>query len=482
MNMRLSRGFWLLLVLAPVARAGPLTASEDKNLLTVRRGERTVLVYQTTPNKFKAYVKELYTPAGVQVLLDSPHDHIHHHALMYAVKAEMTDFWSEGIANVSGTQRPRKGATRCTIAKDGGQATVEQTLDWVSAAGEVVLGEHRNVVVHGGAPGVTLLTWQTRLSAARARLWGAHYNGLGMRFVRSMDKSGTFFNPTGKAGPIVRGDEHNLLAPWCAYTAAADGKPVTVAMFGHPKNFRGQTMWFTMTGPFSYLAATLDLHHRRHVLRADRPIDVVYGVAVWDGRIDAAAVEKVYRQWLTATPVPVPKNADDWSATHVNVARPKFGTKAIASSQFGPDYGPRKAIDGKWAARPTDKWNSAANVTPHFVRLDLGQVRTIDRVRIYHEGIMPDGDKPTTSDFRVQHSQRQWGPWVDLVKPVRGNRAGITEHVFKPTRTRYVRLLIETGEQNEGNAYGRIFELEVYSPKQTVDAPAASTQPKEPTS
>jgi alpha-mannosidase len=203
-------------------------------------------------------------------------------------------------------------------------------------------------------------------------------------------------------------------------------------------------------------------------------------VAVWDGRVDAAAVEKIYRQWLTAAPVP--KNADDWSATHVNVARPKFGTKAIASSQFGPDYGPEKAIDGKWAARPTDKWNSAANVQPHFLRLDLGQVRTIDRVRIYHEGIMPDGDEPTTADFRVQHSQRQWGPWVDLLKPVRDNRGGITEHVFKPTRTRYVRLLIETGEQNEANTYGRIFELEVYSPKQTVGAPAASTQPKAPTS
>ena len=371
MNTRLPRSVLLLLVVAPVARAGPLICGEAKDLLTVRRGERTVLVYQKTPNKFKAYVKELYTPAGVQVLLDSPHDHIHHHALMYAVKAETTDFWTEGNAKVSGTQRPRKAATRCTIAKDGNQATVEQTLDWVSAAGEVVLTEHRRVAVHGdAAPGATLLTWQTRLSVAkgaRARLWGAHYNGLGMRFVRSMDKGGRFYNPTGKAGVVVRGDEHNLLAPWCAYTAAADGKPVTVAMFAHPKNFRGQTMWFTMTGPFSYLAATLDLHRRRHVLRADRPIDVVYGVAVWDGRIDAAAVEKLYRQWLTTAPAP--KNAADLSATHV----------------------------------------------------------------------------------------------------------------FEPTPTRYVRLLIETGEQNNANAYGRIFEIEVYSPKPTVAAAAASRAQKEPT-
>jgi len=50
----------------------------------------------------------------------------------------------------------------------------------------------------------------------------------------------------------------------------------------------------------------------------------------------------------------------------------------------------------------------------------------------------------------------------------RGIEMGVTEHVFKPVRTRYARLLIETGEQGDRNQYGRIFELEIYSPKSTV--------------
>jgi len=311
--MKIGLNLSLLIVLAcaaalpRAARGEGLTCKKDgkdKNLLTVSRPKRTVLVYQSAPNKFKTYVKELYTPAGVQILLDSPHDHVHHHALMYAIKAEKTDFWTEG-GKQSGTQRPRNGETETSFspAKDGLAATIAQTLDWVSPGGQVVLVEQRSITVHGPAGGATLLTWRTRLSAGkagRARLWGAHYNGLGIRFIRSMDKGGKFFNPTGKAGQVVRGDEHNVAAAWCAYTASAKGKPVTVAMFGHPKNFRGTTTWFTMTGPFSYLAATLNLHRKQHVLTAGEPIDVVYGVAVWDGKQDAAAVQKLYTRWLAA--------------------------------------------------------------------------------------------------------------------------------------------------------------------------------------
>jgi hypothetical protein len=85
-----------------------------------------------------------------------------------------------------------------------------------------------------------------------------------------------------------------------------------------------------------------------------------------------------------------------------------------------------------------------------------------------HEGLLPDGARYTTSDFRLQGSPRPWGPWTDLVDPVRGNTRGITEHVFAPVTVRYIRLLIETGEQGGGNAYGRIFEVQVFSPKEEM--------------
>ena len=47
----------------------------------------------------KPYVKELFTPAGVQVLLDSPADHIHHRGLMFAVAIDGVNFWEESTTS-----------------------------------------------------------------------------------------------------------------------------------------------------------------------------------------------------------------------------------------------------------------------------------------------------------------------------------------------------------------------------------------------
>ncbi len=91
------------------------------------------------------------------------------------------------------------------------------------------------------------------------KLDGHHYYGLGMRFLTSMDSGGRFFNSSKQPGEVVRGSERLVAAKWCAYTAKADGKPVTVAIFDHPSNPRHPNKMFTMTPPFAYLSATLNL-------------------------------------------------------------------------------------------------------------------------------------------------------------------------------------------------------------------------------
>ena len=117
-----------------------------------------------------------------------------------------------------------------------------------------------------------------------------------MRFVKSMDTNGTFINATGKEGEKLR-DTHWLVpAKWCAYQSAVDGKPVTVAMFDHPKNFRPVT-WFTMLKPFSYLSATLKYHEKPFVLKSKDELSLKYGVAVWDGMQSKEVIEKTYQKW-----------------------------------------------------------------------------------------------------------------------------------------------------------------------------------------
>ena len=149
--------------------------------------------------------------------------------------------------------------------------------------------------------GATLVEWQSRLETPPGKntavLTGSHYFGLGMRFVESMD-GGRFFNADDKQGEIVRGDERLTPVKWCAYTAKAGGKPVTVAVFDHPKNLRYPAKMFTMSKPFAYLSATRNEWKEPITIKAGNPLNLRYGVAVWDGEVDKATVEKLYRRWL----------------------------------------------------------------------------------------------------------------------------------------------------------------------------------------
>ena len=52
-------------------------------------------VYKHDQVPFKPYLRELYTPKGVNVLRNAPPDHQHHHALMFAVAADGVNFWEE---------------------------------------------------------------------------------------------------------------------------------------------------------------------------------------------------------------------------------------------------------------------------------------------------------------------------------------------------------------------------------------------------
>jgi len=161
---------------------------------------------------------------------------------------------------------------------------------------------------------------------------------------------------------------------------------------------------------------------------------------------------------------------------HVNVARRDWGySHATASSVYGPGYEADRAIDGRWANREGDKWNSAQGEGPHWLIVDLGHPFIIDAIALRHEGVYAEGDRYNTSDFELQWAASSSGPWTDLPPPVRGNRDNISILRFKPIRSRYVRFITEKGEQN-GNNFGRLFEIEVYSPKDKIDVPLISLE------
>ena len=290
----------------PAVAAGAMQVKTQENTVTISRGERLLLRYRYGDVPYKPYVDRLYSPGGVNVLLDAPHDHLHHHALMYAITADGVNFWEEH--NAPGRQvHLRFNDTKVGSHKDVSCAGFGQQLNWVNPrSGELLLKEQRRIEACEMAnSNVTFLTWESRLEPAKGRqsvtLSGSHYQGLGLRFVRSMDADGEFRNTDGKAGKIYRGDERLVRSRWCAYTAKVDGKEVTVAMFDHPENERHPATWFTMSKPFAYLSATQALHEQPLKVLPDKPLELRYGVALWDGRTETEQIEKLYKSW-TALP------------------------------------------------------------------------------------------------------------------------------------------------------------------------------------
>ncbi|MBN1589522.1 MAG: PmoA family protein [Pirellulales bacterium] len=292
--------------------AGRLRIVEEPTKISVLRGDRPVLEYQMTPAPYKPYVRRLFSPGGTNILRDAPHDHLHHHGLMFALEADGTDFWGEKSGARPGTQHHIKVEKARVSARDDHKAAgFSQRLDWVApgkkdspAKERTILQEHRRIeVLPAETPSEpTMLTWRTTLKTASNEkpvvLTGPHYLGLGMRFVSSMDKNGRMIVPENGEGRTVRGDERITAAAWVAYTASADGKLVTVALFDHPSNPRHPAGLFTMTRPFAYLSATLGLDTKPLSLAPGRSLKMCYGVALWDGRVDHDAIQRQYRVWV----------------------------------------------------------------------------------------------------------------------------------------------------------------------------------------
>ena len=282
---------------------GPVRVTTEANVVSIHEGSSPLLRYAYRSVPYKPCVQQLFTPSGVNVLRDSPADHKHHHALMYAVSVDSLNFWEE--QKQPGRQM-HTGFSDVSVSTQNGvpHGGFTEQLDWVNPkTDELLLNESRTITVSElDDPEATLLSWQSNFAVPTgkdsATLSGSHYFGLGMRFVETMDANLQLRNSSGQPGEIVRGSERLVRARWCTLTAQADDKPVTVAMFCHPDNLRHPTHWFTMTKPFAYLSATMNLHREPVKITSGEPLRLRYAVALWDGSVENSQIDRLYRRWV----------------------------------------------------------------------------------------------------------------------------------------------------------------------------------------
>ncbi|MFM1944101.1 MAG: hypothetical protein RI897_3083 [Verrucomicrobiota bacterium] len=276
----------------------------------VKHEGRVVCRYSYVPGRYKPYVKELAGVDGRNVLRDAPSDHLHHHALMYAIGVNGLNFWEEAAG--AGVQRVVESRAGLPVVRGAGvvEAGFEQVLHWVSpgdafladSSTRALLVERRHLVLRvDEVKGDVILDWESEFEVGTVTnevvLGGANYFGLGMRFLSELDSVAVHFNEAGRLD-LGEGRQHVSQHPWTAVGFEHGGWGATLVLMGDPGNGGGDPFFFSMRTPFAYLCATqrLDVEPRRY--RAGEKFRLRYGVVVMGGVRDVGEVEGCYRGWL----------------------------------------------------------------------------------------------------------------------------------------------------------------------------------------
>jgi methane monooxygenase PmoA-like len=316
--MRISRLLLLctqLLIPAFAMRAASLRVEGDSRPAewTICLGDQKLLVYAFDPLKFKPYVKELYTTKGDNVLRDAPHDHLHHHALMYGIKVNGLNFWEElpGMGVQQPVQSPRPEIVKDSDGRT--QARIAQLIRWVSPqeaflptnAPVALLVERRTLTLSvNEARQEVALHWKSQFEVGpktnEVTLTGANYHGLGMRFLEELDPVAKHLN----AGniPDLSGSKQDVSqGRWGSVSFDAPGKSATIALYGLPKNPGGEAYYFTMKTPFAYLSATQRLDRDALIYRSGEKFELNYLVVLYPGPKSSRELDERGEEWRART-------------------------------------------------------------------------------------------------------------------------------------------------------------------------------------
>ncbi len=130
---------------------------------------------------------------------------------------------------------------------------------------------------------------------------------------------------------------------------------------------------------------------------------------------------------------------------------------AQASSVFGPEWGPTKAIDGVVSLE--SKWVSADVSPPHTLTLDLGAVYSVGGFVLRQPSDAGEASYFNATDFSFQSARSLSGPWFTEARFFTSGDADFAARKFiSPKDLRYVRLHIA----DPGiDSYARVPEFEV---------------------
>jgi hypothetical protein len=166
--------------------------------VSFRLGDTVAGLYRFT-DEFKPHIHPLRTPRGHALTSASPHDHKHHKALMYALRAEDVNFWEEFPTLETEVPGVQKHLGFSDIISRAPRIGFTETLRWAAQDGSLASFEEERTIScrFDVATKAFIWTWQTHLTALRPlhliqSQWShglpdgskVNYHGLGLRFRR----------------------------------------------------------------------------------------------------------------------------------------------------------------------------------------------------------------------------------------------------------------------------------------------------------
>jgi hypothetical protein len=286
-----------------------VTCRDDGQRLNIEIDGRPVLSYHhavaPAPQGIAAvfaksgHIHPLRTPAGRLVSDDFPPDHAHQHGVFFAwvnttFQGRDVDFWNQ--------------------AKRQGSVEHVRTLHAVSGpvfAEFAVVLRHSDLTAPDGPKPVLEETWTVRVYRGKSpflidleseqRAAGDsplivnqyHYGGMGLRGARPWlgQPESDFLTSLGK----TRADGNHTRARWVIAHGTSGGGPASVAVLGHPDNFRApQPVRLHPTKPYFCFAPMVV---GQFEIAPGRPYRSRYRFATHDGPPDAELAERLWHDY-----------------------------------------------------------------------------------------------------------------------------------------------------------------------------------------
>ncbi len=321
-----------LAVLLATAAAAVLAAEDEPTIELTRRGDDRVLITadgrpfteyrpggEADGGGHLPYLYPVHGPGGEALTRNWPmsaaegeeQDHPHHRSLWFAHGAVgpadgamRHDFWTgrDGSAIVH----------REILTIESGAVGVLRTANvWLAPGGLEVLREERTMTFRAGAfaagPAWRAIDFDVLLLAGDgAVVLGDTKEGtMAIRVAPTLrhqgkHAAGTMRNSEGVEGVDVWGKR----APWVHYGGPVEGRPVGIAIFDHPENFRHPTWWHARAyGLFA--ANPFGAHDFENATRGagDRTIPaggnlrLRYRLLFHDGEVSADELDREFRRY-----------------------------------------------------------------------------------------------------------------------------------------------------------------------------------------